>query len=312
MEADVRESDYPQRRRPWVAVLLSLLLPGLGQVYCGAIVNGMVIMLIVVFFPSVWFVAMAHENTPPISFSFVLWGIVLLATVIAATDAYRRARRTRFDYQLKDYNCWEIYVFLIFFSGAGWIGFATLFKMTMLEAFSVPNYNMAPTVMAGDRLTVNKLVYRHGKPGRGDVVLYKNPKNLMENQIKRIVALGGDTVEIKQGRLYINGQALKREQVEKMTLYIGRQQITGDIYWENNGDARYRIFVSSTESKLTKHAPDFGPMTVPDYHCFVLGDNRDYTQDSRNYGTISIGAIRGKFQAIYWPYQRHALLGTQP
>jgi signal peptidase I len=170
---------------------------------------------------------------------------------------------------------------------------------------------MAPTIMAGDRLTASKVAYRKAEPKRGDVILFKNPADRTMNYIKRIVALGGDTVEIRNGELLINERALERQWIQKKILAIGEKKLEGDVYWETNGDCRYQVFVSKETSDTANAERDFGPVTVPQYQCFVMGDNRNHSIDSRNFGSISIGAINGKFQAIYWPFRNKTVLEEQ-
>lgn len=306
MEAN--ENNYPNRRRPWTAVFLSLVMPGLGQIYCGAIRSGIAIMLVIAVLSSAWVAGMMHESTPALPFLLMMWGIVMLATVFAAIDAYRRARRTRYDYKLKDYNHWGIYLALIWIAGAGTIGYTAFVKTNLFEAFRVPAYSMAPTIVPGDRLTASKTAYRKTDPKRGDIVLFKNPADRNMNYIKRIVALGGDTVEIKNGDLIINGQPCQRQWMQKETLKMEKETIEADVFWEINAGARYRILIAKGTSDAPKAEQDFGPLTVPPYHCFLMGDNRNRSRDSRNFGPISLGAIKGKFQAIYWPYKNWALL----
>ncbi|MHC4743015.1 MAG: signal peptidase I [Planctomycetota bacterium] len=308
---EVHEDNYPNRRQPWVAVFLSLVMPGLGQIYCGDIRSGIVIMLVIAVLSSAWVVGMMHESTPALPFLLMMWGIISLATAFAAIDACRRARRTRYDYQLKDYNHWGIYLSLIWIAGAGTIGYTVYVKTNLLEAFAIPANSMAPTIMAGDRCTASKIAYRKTDPKRGDVVLFKNPANRTMNYIKRIVAIEGEKLEIRNGELLINDRALKREWIQKKTLATEKEKIEGDIFWETNGDARYRILISKGKEDATGGQQDFGPVTVPPHHCFVMGDNRNHSIDSRNFGTISFGAINGKFQAIYWPYRNWALLDAQ-
>jgi len=305
---EAHEENHPNRRRPWIAVFVSLLMPGLGQIYCGDIRSGIVIMLVIAVLSSCWVVGMMHEGTPALAFLLMMWGIIVLATVFAAIDAYRRARRTKYDYELKDYNHWDIYMSLIWIAGAGTLGYTAFVKTNLFEAFRVPGYSMAPTIVAGDRLTASKIAYRETDPKRGDVVLFKNPADRSMNYIKRIVAMGGDTVEVRNGELLINGRALERQWVRKETLATGKEKLEGDVYRETNGDCRYEIFVSKETSDAARAERDFGPVTVPPYHCFVMGDNRNHSIDSRNFGVLSLGAIRGKFKAIYWPYQHRAVL----
>jgi len=308
---EAHEENHPNRRRPWIAVFLSLVMPGLGQIYCGDIQNGIVIMLVIAVLSSCWVVGMMHEGTPALTFLLMMWGIILLATVFAAIDACRRARRTRYDYTLKDYNHWGIYLALIWIAGAGTLGYTAFVKTSLFEAFRVPNYSMAPTITAGDRLTASKIAYRKTDPKHGDVVLFKNPADRTMNYIKRIVALGGDTLEIRNGELLINDRALERQWVQKKTFAMGEEKLEGDVYWETNGDCRYQIIVSKGASDAAGGEQNFGPVTVPPYHCFVMGDNRNHSIDSRNFGSISLGAIKGKFQAIYWPYRNRVVLDAR-
>lgn len=301
---NIRETDYPNRRRPWIAVFLSLLMPGMGQIYCGSIVEGLVLMLIVIMFSTLWIFGMivdkVREGTPLAVF-IMPWVFVLMATVIAAIDAYRRARRTRYDYTLKDYNRWDVYLVLLWICGAGTFGFTAIVKMNLYEAFFVPVNSMAPTIMANDRVFASKISYNFKTPQYGDVVLFKNPANRKINNIKRVVALGGDTVEIRDGQLLINGTVLEREKAGTKTVRVGEHFVEGEIYWECNGNARYQIFASEKEIEGKTLKSDFGPVAVPQYHCFVMGDNRNHSEDSRQYGTLSFGALKGQLKHIYWP-----------
>ncbi|MHC4551738.1 MAG: signal peptidase I [Planctomycetota bacterium] len=309
-QEDMQEKDFPNRRRPWTAVFLSLVTPGLGQVYCGSIKDGIAVIGVVVMFSMLWTVGIMHPKTPFWSFTLMMWGVIHLATILAAVDAYFRARKVRYDYALKEFNHWAIYLTLAWIAGAGVIGYTAFFKFKMFEAFRIPVNAMAPTIMGGDRAIANKMAYDHQQPKYGDVVLFKNPENRKQSNIKRVVALGGDTVEIKNGRLLINGQMLAREWVEKKTLRMNKQ-IEGDIFWERNGDSRYQIFVSEQTSDAKTTVKDFGPVTVPSHHCFVMADNRNHPADSRQFGALSLGALKGKFTQIYWPLQRRATLDAR-
>ncbi|NQV34797.1 MAG: signal peptidase I [Phycisphaeraceae bacterium] len=295
MEAQNNEH-HPNRRRPSTAAFLSLVMPGLGHVYCGKIQSGMVFMLTVTMFSAVWLGGIVHEETPFLPFSLVVCGILLLAVTIAVIDSYREALRTRYDYALKDYNHWAIYLILLWIAGAGTLGYTAFIKKTMLEAFRVPVNAMAPTITADNRVLVSKMAYRSKTPQRGDIVIFKNPMNLKQTNIKRIIALGQDTVELKAGQLVINGQPLPRDPIEPIILACNKLPVKGSTFWETNGSAHYQIFVPEDTGEM-----DWGPVTVPPHHCFVMADARNHDHDSRHYGALSLGAIEGKYQRVYWP-----------
>lgn len=300
METEVRETDYLTRRRPWTAVFLSLLMPGLGQIYCGSFITGLVIIAVVAFFTTVaWVVGISHEATPFIPFTILMWGVASLATVLAAIDAYRRARRTRYDYPLKDYNHWVVYLLLIWISGAGWIVYAFYFRESVARAYRIATQSMVPTIRRGDQAIANRMAYDSHDPQIGDVVAFDNPANRQQTFIKRIVALGGDTVEVRNGRLLINGRMLETERVGSETIIIEGKKVEGEIFMETNRDAKYQIFLAENESETPPQ--DFGPVTVPGYYIFVMGDNRNISEDSRSFGALSVGALKGKYTQVYWP-----------
>ena len=287
---------HAHKRRPWVAAFLSLVMPGLGHVYCGEIQNGIVFMLTVTMFSCVWLGGISNPKTPFLVCSVVTWGVLLLALIVAVVDSYRKALRTRYDYVLKDYNHWAIYLILLWIAGAGTLGYTAFVKHTLFEAFRVPVNAMAPTILADDRVIVSKMAYRFKTPQRGDVVIFQNPMNLRQTNIKRIVALGQDTIELRQGQLIINGHPLQQDRIEARTLTCGGQPVSGATFWETNGSTQYPVFVPEHTEAM-----DWGPVTVPPHHCFVLADARNHDHDSRYYGALSLGAIRGKYQAVYWP-----------
>ena len=162
-------------------------------------------------------------------------------------------RRIRYDYTLKDYNHWAVYLMLIWISGAGCTGYAYYLK-TIVGDFRIPKNTMAPTIMAGDRVFSNNMAYDQKNPEYGDVVLFKNPENRKIKYIKRVVALGGDTVEMKDGQLLINGNALEREPVGTKTLWMDKKQVEGECFlgdqWKCD-DIRYS-FQSRNQGLMTR------------------------------------------------------------
>ncbi|MBN1815830.1 MAG: signal peptidase I [Sedimentisphaerales bacterium] len=298
-----------RRRHPWLAVLLSLLLPGLGQVYCGKIINGITIMFIVAWFPFAWMMATLKTQEVTMSMTLFFLGIALLAMVVAAIDAYRQARRIRPEYRLKDYNHWAVYAILILINTGASFGYAGFLRDRIIQAFSVPTHSMYPTIHSGDRILAGKQAYLRADPQRGDIVLFPNPQERKQAYVKRVVALAGDTVEIRNDRLAINGEPLALEPVSSDTAALPHIAVSGQIFWENNGTARYKIFLGEPKEEKSRTSANFGPIVVPPYHCFVMGDNRNFSSDSRHFGPIAVASIRGKFTYCYFPADDWSRLG---
>jgi len=146
---------------------------------------------------------------------------------------------------------------------------AWLIKAFVLQPFYIPSGSMEPTLYPGDRVLVNKFIYRLQEPKGGDVIVFVPPGDTNRDFIKRIVAVQGQEVEVKTGKVYINGKA----RFEPYTM---------SSYDSNN----------------------FGPERVPLNNLFVMGDNRPNSQDSRVFGPLSKNSVVGKAFMIYWPPQR--------
>jgi signal peptidase I len=284
------------RRLPWTAATLSLIMPGLGHVYVGALARGLVWMfswgivcvvgLVFLSFPAAysWTIGCAAELC-----GAVIW-------LAAAVDSRRLALRCKSDYELKDYNRWYVYVLLLLIGTGGCLAYALHVRDQLVQPFIIPTATMYPSILPKDRLIAVKNAYQTADPQRGDVVLFVYPDDRRIFYIKRVVALAGDTVEIKSGNLYINGAELAREPIGPATMTSSNTISTGKVFYENNNGAKYRIFISQE-----KPAADFGPITVPKYDCFVMGDNRNNSSDSRHFGSIAVTSLKGKFEYRYWP-----------
>ncbi|MFQ5855012.1 MAG: signal peptidase I [Anaerolineae bacterium] len=151
-------------------------------------------------------------------------------------------------------------------------GAMALFLFVLLQATVqntvVEGQSMEPNLMDGQRLLVNKLAYRFGEPARGDIVVIKSPRGTREKLIKRIVGLPGEMIELRGGRVYINGR-----QIEE--------------YYHPNVGMR-----------------PFPPTVIPPDHYFLLGDNRDHSGDSRVWGSVSNDLIIGRVWVSLWPPDR--------
>ncbi|MGP8218433.1 MAG: signal peptidase I, partial [Limisphaerales bacterium] len=240
-------------------------MPGLGQVYTGMLPRGLIWMLLCGISSVAGLLILSH----PTAYSWTLGCAAGLAQVviwIAGTiDSYRCTLRCRADYELKDYNRWYVYVLLLLMGTGSLLSYALNVRDHLVQPFLIPGASMYPTISPRDHLIAVKNSYRDSDPQRGDLVLFTNPNNRREFWTKRVIALAGDTVAVKDGDVYVNGAKLTRQLIGPGVV----SGTTGQIFSEDNNGAKYRIFISQDHS-----VPDFPEITVPKNECFVMGDNR--------------------------------------
>jgi len=160
------------------------------------------------------------------------------------------------------------------------------------QPYSVGSESMADTVRAGDRILVDKISARLGRePKVGDIVVHRYPLNRAETFIKRIVGVPGDRLRIVNKQLYRNGSPVAEQYVKHMTSYV-------DSYRDNFPSIPRIRLVPAAAEMLQKHV-QAGEVVVPQGWYFVLGDNRDYSLDSRYWGFISRSDIIGRPLLVY-------------
>jgi signal peptidase I len=164
------------------------------------------------------------------------------------------------------------------------IGTALAIRTFAFQAFKIPSGAMAPTLLVGDHLLANKFIYRLRDPVRGEIVIFKYPKDPSKDFIKRVIGLPGDTIEIRDKILFINGQSRTEEYVK-------------------HTDERILPLSVSARDNLEK-------MVVPQHSFFVMGDNRDESYDSRFWQFVEASSLKGKATYIYWANDR-ARIGMQ-
>ena len=145
----------------------------------------------------------------------------------------------------------------------------------IVQAFKIPSGSMRPTLLEGDRILVNKFLYRFKEPKRGDVIVFKYPEDPKRDFIKRLASKGSEEVFIRGGRIVVNGQEIA-------------SGVFGEHYYYNQGPF-------GEEHKTQK---------VPSGHYFVLGDNSASSRDSRFWGFVPRRNVLGKAFLIYWPLNR--------
>lgn len=161
------------------------------------------------------------------------------------------------------------------------IAMSWLMRTFLFQAYQIPSGSMEETIMTGDMVFAEKLSYRFSEPQRGDIITFADPEIPSRTLIKRVIATEGQTVEIEDGKVVVDGIALD----EPYTY----------------GKPSYPL-TTAYGTNITY------PYTVPVGEVWVMGDNRTNSQDSRYFGSIPISTIAGKAVFIYWPISSFSFL----
>lgn len=160
-------------------------------------------------------------------------------------------------------------------------GLAYILNIFVIQPYEIPSGSMETTIMTGDKVMAEKVSYRFSEPQVGDVITFQDPQIASRTLIKRIVAKSGQTIDLQQGKVIVDGQTLD----EPYT----------------NGQRTYEL-ATANNVRLTY------PYTVPEGYVFVMGDNRENSQDSRYFGPIKMSTIEGHAFLVYWPVDHFGTL----
>ena len=172
---------------------------------------------------------------------------------------------------------------------------ALFIRTLVVQAFKIPTGSMEENLLIGDHLLVNKFVFGPTVSSlertllplatvkRDDVVVFKYPEEPDRDFIKRVIGLPGETVEVREKKVYINGKPLD----EPFVHFLQPAATSSELHEITSFDVRER----------------YGPVTVPPNQYFVMGDNRDNSQDSRYWGFLPSDYIKGRALVIYWSYE---------
>lgn len=196
---------------------------------------------------------------------------------------------------------------------------AIIIRTIWFEPFKIPSGSMYPTLYVGDYLFVSKYTYGYSKhslpwslplfegriwedePERGDVVVFKYPQDNKTDFIKRVIGLPGDKIKLERGRLFINGEMVEREQVEDFTIrnaYGSAERYRQYIETLPNGKKHRILELSDHEAH-----DDFKEIVVPQGNYFMMGDNRDRSDDSRvNVGFVPAENLVGKARFLFFSH----------
>lgn len=154
----------------------------------------------------------------------------------------------------------------------------------LIRPFEVNGASMFPTFKNGEFVFTNLLSQRFGPFQRGDVIVFKAPPSQDKDYIKRIIGLPGDTIKIQNGSVYLNGKKLNE------SAYLSSSVVTGARGFAHEGE----------------------DVKVSPQNYFVMGDNRVYSSDSRDWGLVSFDKVIGKSEFVYWPIPNMRFVGGQP
>ncbi len=291
-------------RRPWIAVLLSLLCTGLGHIYCGRFVKGFVLYTIPFFLmPFIAVCAFVSVNTLVLLVIAAGYGAVTAVYLYAVVDSGKVARQSDCPYVLRDYNRLVVYILLVLMQIPFSFAIAFQFRANVMEAFYCPARSMEPSIRFGDRFLANKTAYASRLPERGEIVVFNSPENRRQRWIKRVIAIAGDTIAVRGDEVLLNGEPLVRE---SGTGKLHGFTSAGEVFTEENGNVRYHIQTGTGKEQL----PDVEETRVPPGMLFVLGDNRGESRDSRSFGLIPQADVVGEAQFLYWPARTWSRFGS--
>ncbi len=251
-------------RNMFVAFLLSVLVPGLGQLYNGQARKG------IIFFAAIPIMIAVTIVT---GIELYFWGFCLMLggmlvfRLFVIVDAIVVARRRR-DYVPRRYNRPILYVVIVLVVAAA-VNIVDFRAMLGVSAFRVPSESSKPALEAGDFIMAQLDPDHEMEPERGEIWVFLNPGDLKTHFIKRVVGFPGETVELHDGTLYINGEL----RTEPWADYAGRGVLI-----------------------LNSHQ---GPYEVPEGRLFMLGDNISNSMDSRSFGAVEAELLIGKALYIY-------------
>jgi len=291
--SSLSELSGPTRPRLWIAAVLSLLAPGAGHIYAGARWRSLIALVIKLV---AWIATVAVLDQP-----WNVVGLSLLASILVAVDASMLARRpTAAVPDLK----WVALAVVGFFGLAH--AAAMPIRAAVFEPFSIPAASMAPTLLPGDLILVDKLAYLGEEPRRGDVVVFLYPDDRDVRYVKRIIGLPGDEVRVRGSQVWLNGIPLERSDLGENPS-SDRLGDTRHLIEEHTSDGRsYTVLdeslLDTERSSMTEVAERLWMLPADRY--FMLGDNRLNSRDSRRWQNPFVPRedIEGRVVSRYYSY----------
>jgi signal peptidase I len=203
--------------------------------------------------------------------------LVTVYYVAVIVDAIRTAKRFGNQYLPNKYNKVIVYIGVFLFVGIVSNSISAVIKYKLIQAYKFPSGSMEPTLLKGDHILVDRSKSARN-PHKGDLIVFEYPEDPTKDFVKRVVAMEGDTVEIRNKALYVNGKAA----IEPYAVHNEADTIPAS---QNPRD-------------------NFGPQVIPPGSFFVMGDNRDRSYDSRFWGVVAKKKVKGTVKSIYWSWDK--------
>jgi signal peptidase I len=292
-----------RERKPLFALALSFLLTGMGQVYNGKLRKGILFFAASLALP---FLLVQLSIVGPDRSLIVLIALSFMANlgifIWAALDAWKQAKRLGKNYRLKIYN--KLFVYILLVVGLNLLFFGRIVDWRKLEFLAVPyrmeTASMAPTILPGDLVLADERIHHSSENlglRRGELVVFKFPLDKRRHVVKRVIGLPGDEIELRGMELYVNG--VKRTSQETPPPEGREAESDGKkiiAFYEKGDSGAYRIFYFEGTARNDLR------ISVPEGCCFVLGDNRDNSADSRHWGSIALNDIVARARIVYFSF----------
>jgi signal peptidase I len=276
-----------KKRKPFSALLLSIV-PGLGQIYNGQLKKGLVFLTIDLLVPIAFgLTGILNKLNGLVTLLFFSLSFI----IYRMADGFIQAKKLS-NYELKSYNKW--YVYLSFVIALGIVRtFLDFPASTGIQTFKIPTPSMNPTMQPGDRVVASLNYYDNNPIQQGDIVVFNSPQSGIWTF--RVIGLPSDSIEIKEGKVYVNNQ-------------LNQLTTTGEYVLDDQEVIQYQEQLNSTKTIKTLRykkiimtdTQTFDRIRVPENEYFLMGDNRDNAYDSRFIGTIKKGDILGRVIYSYW------------
>lgn len=277
-------------RKIWIGVFLTLLSTGLGHLYCGYAKKGIALYIIkrvVALIIYSLILLVYYTNVILLAAGAVFLGISY--QLYCVIDVIIKSRKSKHIYELKSYNRWYVYILYIVI-GIVIIPLITdnMLKYNTIKSYKIPSGAMKYTLLIGDHFIINRFIYGIKnpftgriiipieKPRREDIIVFQYLESPELDFLKRVVGIEGDVIEVRNKKLYVNDILVERDYAIHTDPHI----------------------IPAVYNKRD----NFGPVIVPPDSLFVMGDNRDNSQDSRFRGFVNLDAVKGKAFLIYWSW----------